>query len=58
MLREEILDLLKLLPGDDNFASNFEKAKSIEEKYELAKSKFATLQKDDFIKFMQKFQEK
>ena len=56
MLEKEILDLLKLLSEDDNFASDFEKSKSIGEKYDLAKSKFATLQKDDFIKFMLEFQ--
>ena len=56
-MTEEVLNLLKLLAEDDDFASEFENAKSIGEKYDLAKSKFESLQKDDFIKFTQEFQE-
>ena len=55
-MQEKMLKLLKLLAEDDNFALVFDEAQSIEEKFNLAKSKCKSLQKDGFVKFLLEFQ--
>lgn len=56
IVQKKYLNLLKSLSEDKNFVSDFDMAASIEEKYDLVKSRFQNLPKDDFMEFMLEIQ--
>lgn len=56
IVQKKYLNLLKSLSEDKNFVSDFDMAASIEEKYDLVKSRFQNLPKDDFMEFMLQIQ--
>ena len=47
-MNEKLILLAKLLATDDVFSSNFSSKVIDEEKYELAKTKFSDLTREDF----------
>lgn len=57
-MNEKLISLAKLLATDDVFSSNFSSKVIDEEKYELAKTKFSDLTREDFSKFLKKLHEK
>ncbi len=56
-MKENLVSLAKLLATDDAFNLAFSSRGTDEEKYELAKTKFTDLTREDFSEFMEKLRE-
>lgn len=56
-MKENLVSLAKLLATDDAFTLAFSSRGTDEEKYELAKTKFTDLTREDFSKFLEKLHE-
>ena len=56
-MKENLVSLAKLLATDDAFNLAFSSRGTDEEKYELAKTKFTDLTREDFSKFLEKLHE-
>ena len=56
-MKENLVSLAKLLATDDEFNLAFSSRGTDEEKYELAKTKFTNLTREDFSEFLEKLHE-
>ena len=56
-MKENLVSLAKLLATDDTFNLAFSSRGTDEEKYELAKTKFTDLTREDFSEFLEKLHE-
>lgn len=56
-MKENLVSLAKLLATDDAFNLSFSSRGTDEEKYELAKTKFTDLTREDFSEFLEKLHE-
>ena len=56
-MKENLVSLAKLLATDDAFTLAFSSRGTDEEKYELAKTKFTDLTREDFSEFLEKLRE-